>query len=273
MKDFLDNDRRVTIQTIAEEFNVAHGTIWTILHQDLGLVLKSARWVPKQLTAEHREKRVNCAKNFKAMMRANPEFLTKIVTMDESNIPLFQPERKRTSSQWLKKGSAPPIKFKEAASRKKQMVVTFFDINGLIYQRILPERTSVNAATFIETLKEFFRKMNRKRPVLAKDGFFFHMDNAPAHSAHATRDFLAKKSTVTMVDHPPYSPNLAPADFFFFPKVKMQLEGVRIEDNGVQKVWCRASKTISKDDFTKAFERWVYRWEKCIRNGGGYVEK
>nr|XP_012219029.1 PREDICTED: putative uncharacterized protein FLJ37770 [Linepithema humile] len=38
-------------------------------------------------------------------------------------------------------------------------------------------------------------------------------DNAPSHSSLQVREFLAKKN-VAMLPHPPYSPDLAPTDFF-----------------------------------------------------------
>ena len=34
---------------------------------------------------------------------------------------------------------------------------------------------------------------------------------------------------MTVVPHPPYSPDLAPSDFFLFPKLKMKLKGRRIQ--------------------------------------------
>ena len=46
-----------------------------------------------------------------------------------------------------------------------------------------------------------------------------HQDNAPSHTAFITREFLAKNN-ITIIDHPPYSPDLAPCDFYLFPKVK-----------------------------------------------------
>jgi histone-lysine N-methyltransferase SETMAR len=40
-------------------------------------------------------------------------------------------------------------------------------------------------------------------------------------------EFLAKK-TITEVDHPPYSPDLAPCDFWLFSKLKEIQEGADI---------------------------------------------
>jgi len=55
-----------------------------------------------------------------------------------------------------------------------------------------------------------------------------HHDNALAHASLIIREFLAKNET-TVVPQPPYSPDLAPADFFLFPKLKCTLKGRRFE--------------------------------------------
>jgi hypothetical protein len=39
---------------------------------------------------------------------------------------------------------------------------------------------------------------------------------------------LASKNT-TVIPHPPYSPDLAPSDFFLFPKMKFRLKGRRFD--------------------------------------------
>jgi len=53
-------------------------------------------------------------------------------------------------------------------------------------------------------------------------------DNAPAHASLLIRIYLAKHQT-SIVPHPPYSPDLAPADFFLFPKLKTTSKGCRFQ--------------------------------------------
>ena len=64
-----------------------------------------------------------------------------------------------------------------------------------------------------------------KRPALFKSGqWHFHQDNAPVHNSILVTDYLTKMGIKT-VSHPPYSPDLAPCDFWLFPK----LTGCRYE--------------------------------------------
>ena len=59
-----------------------------------------------------------------------------------------------------------------------------------------------------------------KRPELLKNqSWILHHDNTQAHTSMLVRKFLAENKTVIM-PQPPYSPDLAPADFFLYPKIE-----------------------------------------------------
>jgi hypothetical protein len=40
-----------------------------------------------------------------------------------------------------------------------------------------------------------------------------------------------------------------------------------------KKKWEEVIRTLTEDDFARVFERWLNRCKKCVRIGGGYVEK
>jgi len=76
---------------------------------------------------------------------------------------------------------------------------------------------------FLKRLREGIR---RKRPdKWKKNNWFLHHDNAPAHTSLVVRQFLTSKN-ITMIPPPFHSPDLAPCDFFLFPKMKLWLKGV-----------------------------------------------
>ncbi|QQP37168.1 Mariner Mos1 transposase, partial [Caligus rogercresseyi] len=240
---YVEADRRVTMEELAIKFETSINTIFHVLHDDLGLSIKSARWIPKMLTEDHKMKRVRCAQAFlKLNFELGLEFLDKIVTMDEISVSFFTPESKRGSSQWLPKGSNPPLK-------KKQMVLSSFDNCGVIFQHYLPVRTSVTVAVFKDVMNMFLKKFKEK-------DWYFHFNNAPCHMANSTKEFLAKKG-IKVIDHPPYSPDLAPCRLLLLPVMKKMLEGVEIVDKSVQKEWTRVGRTIPEDRFREAFRKWV----------------
>ena len=126
VRRFIEEDRRVDVAHLASVFEVSTGTIFNILHDDLGLVKKSARWVPKLLSKEQKDTRVACSRELKKMIEDDLSSLTSIVTMDETMVSLFTPERKEQSKQWLPKGSPAPVKAKTQASMRKRMALAFF---------------------------------------------------------------------------------------------------------------------------------------------------
>ncbi|QQP39725.1 Mariner Mos1 transposase, partial [Caligus rogercresseyi] len=115
-----------------------------------------------------------------------------------------------------------------------------------------PGRTSVTAAVFKDVMNMFLKKFKEKRPEMANRDWYFHFDNSPSHTANSTKEFLAKKG-IKVIDHALYSPDLAPADFFYFPVMKKMLEGVEIVDKSVQKEWTRVRRAIPEDKFREAF--------------------
>jgi histone-lysine N-methyltransferase SETMAR len=77
----------------------------------------------------------------------------------------------------------------------------------------------VNQQCYLEVMTRLRDCVRRKRPGLWPDKGNLHHDNAPANDALRVREFLAKNS-ITKMDHPPYSPDLAPCDCWLFPKFK-----------------------------------------------------
>ena len=97
-------------------------------------------------------------------------------------------------------------------------------------------------------------------------------DNAPAHTAILVAQFLAKRK-VTVITHPPYSPDLAPADFFLFPKLKNAMKGDRFDDvPDIQRNVTRIMNSIPAEQFKRAFRHLYERSKICVEREGLYVE-
>jgi transposase len=83
---------------------------------------------------------------------------------------------------------------------------------------------------------------------------------APAHASLLIRSYLAKHQT-SVVRHPPYSPDLAPADFFLFPKLKTTLKARRFQTiEEIQENAIRELRAFTESAFQEAFQQWKKRW-------------
>jgi len=102
--------------------------------------------------------------------------------------------------------------------------------------------------------------------------WMLHHDNAPAHASLLIRSYLAKHQT-SFAPHPPYSPDLAPADFFLFPKLKTTLKGRRFQTiEEFQENAIRELRAITESAFHVAFKQWKKCWKRCIASRGGYLK-
>ena len=109
-------------------------------------------------------------------------------------------------------------------SELKTMLICFSDQDRIVHREFVPPGMTVNADFYCDVLRRLRENVRRKRPQKWQNqNLIIHHDNAPAHRSFKVSQFLAKNMTV--VPHPPYSPDLAPCDFFLFPKLKLRLKG------------------------------------------------
>ena len=102
--------------------------------------------------------------------------------------------------------------------------------------------------------------------------WILHHNNAHAHASHFVQQFLAKHGTAQL-QQPPYSPDLAPCDFFLFPKLKKVLKGHRFEvTEDIKRNSTKTLLDIPKEEFAKCFQQWQKCWAKCVGVEGNYVE-
>ena len=74
--------------------------------------------------------------------------------------------------------------------------------------------------------------------------------------------------------HQPYSPDLAPADFFLFPRLKTTFKGHRFQTTEeIKESATRELHAITESAFQEAFQQCKKRWERCIASRGHCVEE
>ena len=146
-----------------------------------------------------------------------------IVPGYEPWIYAYESESKQESFVWVFQDKPNPTKVVRACSTSKQMIDCFFGKPAHVAIVPLEQRRTVNSEWYITICLPIafqeIRKSNRLRRIT------LHHDNASSHTSAQTTTFLSTQPD--LMSHPPYSPDLAPNDFFLCPYVKNKMRRQR----------------------------------------------
>jgi [histone H3]-lysine36 N-dimethyltransferase SETMAR len=109
-----------------------------------------------------------------------------------------------------------------------------------------------------------FNNIKRKRPLSGLHGLKLHHDNARPHQTNDVKTYVQEQG-MTLMRHPPYSPDLAPSDFW------LQLTNYH-DSKSLQQAVTKELRAIPQDEFRKTFQKWIERMKLCITNQGGVLQ-
>ena len=125
IKNFMDKDRRVSFETISAQFNVSVGTVHTIIREELKMRKICAKFVPRLLREDQKERRCHDSRKMVELINSDPAVLVALVTCDKSWMYCYDPETKRQSSQWKHSGSSRPKKARQRKSTHRLLMIPF----------------------------------------------------------------------------------------------------------------------------------------------------
>ena len=268
------SDRRVKVSELASEFQISVGSVENIIHVHLGMSKVSARWVPRNLRTQDRHHRTeSCRELLDLYNEDEAGFLSRLVTGDETWIHHWDPETKLESMQWKHPGSPPPKKFRTQPSAGKIMATIFWDAKGILMIDYMPPKTTMNGQYYANLMKELRNSIRQKRRGMLTRGVLLLHDNAPVHKSRIAQAAIRDCGYVQL-DHPPYSPDLAPSDYFLFRQLKSALRGRHFNDDEEVKAAAEAWLEGQSEKFYKSGIRSLKdKWNKCITMKGHYIEK
>ena len=143
----------------------------------------------------------------------------------------------------------------------------------LIILKRVKQSKAITGECYYNLLTRLDEIIREKRPGLQKKEIISHQDNASAHKSVLAMGKL-RDLHYELLEHPPYSPDSAPSDFYLFPKLKLFLTGQRFYSNqeaiaAVEGYFADLRKNHYRDGIL-ALE---HRWKKCISLKEDYVEK
>lgn len=271
VRALIRQDRRLTVRMLASELCINRETVRQILTNDFGMRKLCAKMVPKNLSAEQKQHRMDVAKDCLEQAENDPTLLDRVITGDESWFFQYDPETKRQSSQWLSPHTPRPKKARMSKSKVKTMIISFFDSRGIVHKEFVPPGQTVNQHFYREVLERLRKRVLRVRPDIANT-WILHHDNAPCHTALSVSQFLTTKG-ITVLPQPPYSPDMSPCDFFLFPRVKSVVKGTHFESiEEIQTAVTRVLMGIPVEEFQKCYGAWKTRWARCTAAQGDHFE-
>ena len=180
--------------------------------------LISARFVPRPLSDDQKALRVSVCRELKQEARDDPNFISSIITGDETWVYGYDLEAKQQSSQWKSPNSPQPKKACQVRGSVKSMLIIFFDIQGIVHKEFVPPGQTINGKFYCEILKWLREGIQHKHPdKWKKNNWFLHHDNAPAHTSLIVQQFLTSKN-IPVIPHPPIHLTSPPATFSSSPR-------------------------------------------------------
>lgn len=274
VKKLLDTDRRLSIRVLSEQLHLSRTAIETIISQELHMSKVCAKWVPRMLTKSDKEKRLELSDSLLSQYDQDPEqFEARFLTNDETWLHHFDPETKQQSAQWKTPSEPTPIKFKKIPSAGKILASIFWDRQGVVLCDFLPRGRTITGTYYADLLHRVRDALKQKRRGALSRVPLLLQDNAPAHTSHVAMQAV-RDCGFKLVPHPPYSPDLAPCDFYLFPKLKTFLKGQRFcNDEALENATQKWLDNQSEIFYLEGVRKLRERVRKCVVLNGDYVER
>ena len=119
-------------------------------------------------------------------------------------------------------------------------------------------------------LEAALEEIRNQRPSLGIHGIKLHHDNVKPHIHRDVVSYLESEG-VTIMPHPPNSPEMASCDFWLFDLIKQNLDDQDNSESLCEAV-TKFMKSLKKEEYKKTFDKWTERMELCINNQEDYFE-
>lgn len=263
----IKSDRHISTREIAKRLSVQHSTVARRLNS-LGITKKMDNLIPHELTENNLLNRVMVCQSLLKRNSMKP-FLKRMITGDEKWVMYNNIKRRRS---WCGPTESPQSVAKPDCHSKKVLLCIWWDWKGVIYYDLLPSGQTINATRYCAQLEELKEAVLRKRPELRyRRNVVFHVDNARPHVALATKQKL-KNFGWEVMQHPPYSPDIAPSDYHLFRSLQNHLNSQRFNSmDEIKKVLNGFFEEKPQSFYESGIIALPQRWQQIIEQKGNYI--
>jgi len=269
----INEDRRHTTDKISEATGVSWSPCQQILTVDLNMRSVAAKFVPCLLTQDQKNTRLTLCQELKNHIESDTNFLSKVITGDESWCYGYDPETKQASSQWKTPTSPRPKKSKTSEVKCEKNAHCFFRCSRNHATGIRSSWIDCQSGILLGGFEAIERECAKKTPRIVEIGWMV----SPLWQHPSSHSFVCDPvfglSGMDRHSPPPYSPDLALCGFFLFPTMKKTWKGKRFPTVEEMKTAPQeALNNIKLQQFQICFTQWEKRLDKCIASNGEYFE-
>ena len=267
----VEENPHISLNYLEELTSLSHNLLHRIIHKHLKLRKLSSRWIPHDLTDAQKLKRLKfCEKNLKKFDEGKWR-LCDVVTGDESWIFHRKIQKKCMNMEWVAPGGTPGTVVKRNQFEKKNMICVFFKSSGHLLVDVLKRGKTIDNVFYTNKfLKPLAAAVRAFRPVSGLRNIKLLHDNARPHIHKNVKNYI-KTQGITLIEHPPYSPDLAPSDFWLFDEIKRRLPE-QVEESNLKRVITAILKSIPRNQYLKTFHKYIERMRLCVTAEGDYFE-
>lgn len=266
-------DRQISVRRVADELNIPKTIVHEIMSNHLGMRKVCIRWVPKFLTPLQRISRVECCQELLQACEPNPaKFLGRIVTGDESWVHHYDPLSRQEAMVWKSAGEETPTASRRQRSAGKVMLTIFWDEHGVLLTDYLTRGETIDGSYYASLIERLRTTLLAKRRGRIDHEVLLLHDNAPVHKSNAVQAAIRRVNFIEL-NHPSYSPDIAPSDYHLFKRLKTFLRGktFRSDDEVITTVENYLGD-MDSDFFSNGINSLYDRWQRVVASEGHYIQ-
>ncbi|XP_012564110.2 histone-lysine N-methyltransferase SETMAR-like [Hydra vulgaris] len=157
------NDRKVKLLEIANTLKISKERVGHIIHEYLDMRKLCAKWVPRELTIDQKQQRIDDSEQCLELLHRNrTDFFCRYITMDETWLHHHTLESNRQSAEWTARDEPTPKRGKTQQSAGKVMASVFWDTHGIIFIDYLEKEKTINSDYYIALLERLTDEIAKK---------------------------------------------------------------------------------------------------------------
>jgi histone-lysine N-methyltransferase SETMAR len=169
------------------------------------------------------------------------------------------------------KEDPPPTIVRRNRFTPKILFCIFFKSTDPILIRCVEGGESVDNQYYIRNcLRSVIQEIKRQRPLSGTHTIKLLCDNETPHVHQNVSDYLQSEG-VTIISHPPNSPDLSACDFWLSDLIKRNLSD-QTDSESLHHGIAEFIYSLDKEEYKNIFDKWIERMKLCVNNEGHYFE-